>query len=278
MIGSGKIGLYLPGTHEIEDACGHPDHHPLINDILKTIQTMDFDHNFRAVQVTVDPKTEKAQVAFSMATPKEIPPFHPNVSSLWINCTPQKTNTIFSSDWRHLSGETHLFVTICERPFAFHPAAFIQANLEQFEKAVAHIQSNFPQGKTLVEYYAGIGVIGTLLASQCAEVTCVEINPFAELCFRKSAPPSNVSFVTAATEDANVPAEVTLLDPPRKGVSLRPLYTIDSPTIIYMSCNPKTFERDAEILKERGYALEKCATFDFFPGTGHLEVLGYFTR
>jgi len=286
MIGRDGIGLYKPGTHEIIDTCECSDHHPLINEILKAAKSLGlepYDEKtrqgiFRAIQITVNPKTTQAQVAFSVVKPKEIPAFHDAISSLWINVNPKKTNAIFSQDWRHLFGDRLLPITILEKTFFFHPGAFIQANLEVFEKAIEHMREHMPKGKTLTEYYSGIGVMGTLLSKKYDEVHCVEINPFAEECFEKSTPPPHVHFTHGTTEENIIPSDVSLLDPPRKGVDVKPLYTINSPHIVYMSCNPKTFERDASALKERGYVLTKRVTFDFFPGTDHLEVLGYFRR
>ena len=48
--------------------------------------------------------------------------------------------------------------------------------------------------------------------------------------------------------------------------------------IIYVSCNPTTQARDAQILLDKGYALEKLTIVDMFPHTPHIESVGIFTK
>ena len=43
--------------------------------------------------------------------------------------------------------------------------------------------------------------------------------------------------------------------------------------IIYVSCNPKTFNTDLKVLHENGYKLVKMVTVDMFPVTPHIEVV-----
>ncbi len=72
-----------------------------------------------------------------------------------------------------------------------------------------------------------------------------------------------------------------IFDPPRKGIDeLSLLKTSEAgiKEIIYISCNPSTFARDAEILNKQGYTLEKVQPVDMFPGTSHTEVVGRFIK
>lgn len=281
---NGAIGLYKEGSHEVTDSTKSEDHHPLINEILQHIQSLELPPYiesegtgiFRAVQITVDPQTLKAQVAFSVAGACDVEITHKHVVSQWINLYPGNTNVIFSGKWKHIAGEHLLPVCICEKQFFFHPGTFIQANIELFETAVEYIKKHIQAGGKLIEYYSGVGVMGMLLAPRYTSVTCVEVNPYAESSFHKSTPPTNASFVTQPAETYIERADVVLLDPPRKGVDDKLLYRVNAPNIVYMSCNKKTFEKDAEVLKQRGYTLTRLATFDFFPGLAHQELLGFF--
>lgn len=71
-----------------------------------------------------------------------------------------------------------------------------------------------------------------------------------------------------------------LLDPPRSGAAfaLSALVELAAEKILYVSCNPATLVRDAEILLKSGYRLAKVAMVDMFPHTGHLESISLFER
>lgn len=71
-----------------------------------------------------------------------------------------------------------------------------------------------------------------------------------------------------------------LLDPPRSGAAfaLNALRDLRAQTLLYVSCNPATLVRDAEMLREFGYRIEKSAVIDMFPHTGHLESITLFRQ
>ena len=74
--------------------------------------------------------------------------------------------------------------------------------------------------------------------------------------------------------------DVICLDPPRKGLSpnvVAHLRQDGPPTIIYMSCHPATFARDAVAMADR-YVIQKIAAFDMMPQTKHVEVLALMHR
>ncbi|MBA2628581.1 MAG: class I SAM-dependent RNA methyltransferase, partial [Rickettsiaceae bacterium] len=46
--------------------------------------------------------------------------------------------------------------------------------------------------------------------------------------------------------------------------------------VVYISCNPESFARDAAILKNGGYKLLEVTPVDQFYWSSHLEVVGVF--
>ncbi|MDC8445256.1 MAG: RNA methyltransferase [Nitrosomonas sp.] len=74
-------------------------------------------------------------------------------------------------------------------------------------------------------------------------------------------------------------ADTLVLDPPRAGLkrqngffeSFRALKTM-----IYISCNPETFARDAWFFKQQGWSVDEVQLVDQFPHTPHVEVLAVF--
>ncbi|MCQ9122256.1 23S rRNA methyltransferase [Rodentibacter pneumotropicus] len=78
---------------------------------------------------------------------------------------------------------------------------------------------------------------------------------------------------------ANQPFNKVLLDPPRSGAAfaLSALCQLKAEKMLYVSCNPATLVRDAEILLKFGYKIEKSTVVDMFPHTGHLESITLFS-
>nr|DAS91397.1 MAG TPA: SAM-dependent methyltransferases related to tRNA (uracil-5-)-methyltransferase [Caudoviricetes sp.] len=56
-------------------------------------------------------------------------------------------------------------------------------------------------------------------------------------------------------------------------IKISKLLKYDVKDIIYVSCNPKTFNIDLKVLQENGYELVKMVTVDMFPVTPHMEVV-----
>lgn len=72
-----------------------------------------------------------------------------------------------------------------------------------------------------------------------------------------------------------------LIDPPRDGAfELVKALGTDAPgRIVYVSCNPATLARDAEILvHQKGYVLKAAGVMNMFPHTSHVESIALFDK
>lgn len=74
--------------------------------------------------------------------------------------------------------------------------------------------------------------------------------------------------------------DVVVLDPPRVGASSQAGLLAGSsvPKIVYVSCNPLSFSRDARKLVDGGYELESVVPIDQFLWSPHVELVSVFTR
>lgn len=74
--------------------------------------------------------------------------------------------------------------------------------------------------------------------------------------------------------------DVVVVDPPRAGAieQTQALATSAVPTLIYVSCNPLTFARDARILVEGGYRIDTIQPLDQFRWTVHVEAIAKLIR
>lgn len=74
--------------------------------------------------------------------------------------------------------------------------------------------------------------------------------------------------------------DAVLLDPPRAGAAaqITELARSEVPRVIYASCDPGSFARDARVLQDGGYRLEKLMPIDQFLWSPHLELIALFGR
>ena len=74
--------------------------------------------------------------------------------------------------------------------------------------------------------------------------------------------------------------DLAIINPPRNGAGPQ-IYKIANSklqNLIYVSCNPKTFARDAKILLDAGFKITKFSAIDQFYSSPHLEVVAVFER
>lgn len=74
--------------------------------------------------------------------------------------------------------------------------------------------------------------------------------------------------------------DAIVLDPPRAGAQdqTRQIAQTKASTVVYVSCNPVTFARDARVLLDAGFRLETVTPVDQFLWSAHVELVGVFRR
>ena len=191
-------------------------------------------------------------------------------------------------------GEEHLFERLCGLNFRISPGAFFQTNTEMAER-LYEIVAEFAalEGHERVfDLYCGIGTIGLTLARQAKEIWGLEIVESAVVDAEENARINgihNAKFVavdarlgiTPLLERAGQP-DLVIVDPPRAGLSkkvVRRLIEVDSPRIVYVSCNPTTLAPNvAQLVEDGGYKLVRVKPVDMFPQTPHVEAVALLER
>lgn len=176
-----------------------------------------------------------------------------------------------------------------DAPVGFQFQDFTQINPEinRLMVAQALAWASPVASETWLDLFCGIGNFTLPLASLGCRVIGVELLPYMVERARQNAAAQgldNCEFaaadLTSATALRRLPAEIdgVLLDPPRAGARevVENLLKLRPKKLLYVSCDPATFARDAKILLDGGYELIRLSTLDMFPQTMHVESMGYF--
>ncbi len=179
--------------------------------------------------------------------------------------------------------------------FDISPESFIQPNRLMNRLLVDTVldMAALPEGASAVDLFCGAGNFALPLARRAGRVAGVEANPYAVQdaeanCQRAGL--DNIRFIHS--EAGRVPSgeildalggkapDLVLLDPPRRGaLETIPLVMALGPVrIVYVSCNPATFARDAREIARGGYRLESALIAPMFPNSAHLESVTSWTR
>ena len=200
-------------------------------------------------------------------------------------------NVILGEHFETLWGDNALTETLCGLTYRIGIDAFFQINHAQTERlySLAADYAALTGCETLLDLYCGVGSIGLTMADKAAMLIGVEVVEQAVSNARENARSNGVENAHFLCGDAgevaaalvlkkNTP-DVIVFDPPRKGLSLEALeaaVSMQPDRMVYVSCDPATFARDARLLAERNYALVDLAAVDLFPRTKHVECVGRF--
>jgi len=163
------------------------------------------------------------------------------------------------------------------------PTLFAQANDAGNRAMIEQIESLIVESgpfDTALEVYGGSGNFTRTIAAHVRSVTMVESNPAATQVARRELPGVAVLDLDAERTPDD-PVDLVVIDPPRAGMSEMALERVARASrrvLLYVSCDPATFARDAARLSERALALDRIRLFDLYPQTAHAEVLGRFRR
>ena len=177
-------------------------------------------------------------------------------------------------------------------PMVLPPTAFLQPSVEG-ETALQHLVSEMLGGaKRVADLFSGCGTLSLMIA-QGRRVTAFDSDPQAIAALRAAAGAAGAQGHSVAVH-AEVrdlyrrpidgrelkPYDAVVFDPPRAGASAQAAALTRStvPTVVAVSCNPKTFARDARLLVEGGYEMRRVVPIDQFVWSHHIELAALFER
>jgi 23S rRNA (uracil1939-C5)-methyltransferase len=165
------------------------------------------------------------------------------------------------------------------------PGAFLQATRRAEQAMRATVSAWTGDAPRLADLFAGLGALslgraGKLALFESDRQAVAAVAVAARRLGGKVLAERRDLFrnpLTAAELDA---FEAVVLDPPRAGAAAQSaeLARAKVPRVVYGSCDPGSFARDARTLQDGGYRLEKLLPVDQFLWSPHIELIALFAR
>lgn len=178
-----------------------------------------------------------------------------------------------------------VMVTLGGTPVAIPVGAFLQATEDGEAALVASVHEATAGARRTADLFAGLGTFALSLEGQ---VLAAEASRDAALALKSAAGRTGRALQVEHRDlyrrplDAKELAafDAVVLDPPRAGAAeqVRELANSTVARIAYVSCNPATFARDAEMLTSGGYKLLWARPVGQFRWSTHVELAAAFTR
>ena len=169
----------------------------------------------------------------------------------------------------------------------YPPGAFLQATADGEAALVAAAREWLGGAATVADLFSGLGTFALALAGQ-AKVLSVEAARDAHTACKAAAGRAQLPvhalhrdlFRNPMDLDELNRFEAALLDPPRAGAreQVALLAMSQVPRIVYISCNPSSWSRDAATLVAGGYRLEELRPIGQFRWSTHVELASFFVR
>ena len=170
-------------------------------------------------------------------------------------------------------------------PVALPVGAFLQATEDGEAVLISAVLEGVAGAVRVADLFAGLGTFGLALDGQ---VTAAEASRDAVMALKSAAGRAGRPLQVEHRDLYRRPYDAkeltafdaVVLDPPRAGAQdqVRELAASSVPRLAYVSCNPATFARDAEILAEGGYRLDWARPVGQFRWSTHVELAAAFSR
>lgn len=167
----------------------------------------------------------------------------------------------------------------------FPAASFLQPSAEGEAALRDAVLAGLGDAETVADLFCGLGTFALPIARRALRVYAADADGAA---VRALAAAAGATLEVAARDlfrDPLTAAELdrfdaVVFDPPRAGAQAQAAELARSgvPLAVAVSCNPASFARDARILVDGGYALERVTPVDQFPTSAHLELVAVFRR
>ena len=166
--------------------------------------------------------------------------------------------------------------------------SFLQATADGEAALVAATCEWLKGAGSVADLFAGLGTFGFALAQQGSKVLAVEAARDPHQACKSAAGRAQLPIHSLHRDlfrNPLLPDELdrfaaVVLDPPRAGArdQIERLALSTVPRVVYHSCNPSSWARDARILLDGGYRLKELRPVGQFRWSTHVELASLFVR
>lgn len=172
----------------------------------------------------------------------------------------------------------------------FPPRAFLQATADGEAALLAEVRRGLGEAKLVADLFAGLGTFALsvaqdvpgrkVYAAEAARDLIMSLQAGGNRMPGRIFPEHRDLFRRPLTPAELNRFDAVILDPPRAGVreQVSEIARSTMPLLVYVSCNPASFARDAVTLIEGGYRLEQLKPVGQFRWSTHVELVGFFRR
>ena len=178
-------------------------------------------------------------------------------------------------------------VSLSGVPVPMPPGAFLQATHDAEGRMIADAREWLEDTRMVADLFAGLGTFAFGLR-EGRKVLAAEADQAAHLASKSVVASAGGTVFPIHRDLFRNPLQVdelnrfdgVLLDPPRAGAKMQiaELANSECKRVVYMSCNPSSWARDAATLIEGGYTLKKLRPVGQFRWSTHVELTSLFVR
>ncbi|MHA6721260.1 class I SAM-dependent RNA methyltransferase [Sphingomonas sp. RS6] len=177
-------------------------------------------------------------------------------------------------------------VTLGDVAVPMPSGSFLQATPEGEAALVACVRDVVGGARNVADLFAGLGTFTFALAGsrvyagEAARDAILSLKAAASAAGRTVFADHRDLFRRPLTAKELGNFDAVVLDPPRAGAreQVAEIAASKVPLIAYVSCNPSTFARDAQVLCEAGYRLDWVQPVGQFRWSTHVELAALFSR
>jgi 23S rRNA (uracil-5-)-methyltransferase RumA len=307
-------GLYVPGTHRVMDISSCAVHPRPVNQVVRYLKKkclelkiipydervdsgelryIDLRYSFARREVSVTLVTRHREFPQGGPLARALMRKLPSVHGVIQNINEQRGNVIWGDSYRMLAGRDTLLEKVGALNLAFPAGVFSQANpatAKTLYDAVAEMAGLTGQD-TALDLYCGVGPISLTLAPSARLVCGIDDNSLAIDAAKQNARRNGVgncrffcgevaATITTAKRSLER-VDCAVVNPPRKGIqpaALNALLELQTPRMVYVSCEPASLARDLDQWVQHGYQVRRLQCFDMFPQTEQVETVALLVR